>query len=676
MRGSIIKNFNEKVRFIWSIADLLRGAYKPSQYGKIILPFTVLKRLDSVLLDTKEEVLEEFQSLKKDTVDKRIINAVLKNITNYNYYNTSYYTFSNNPNNLKIISSLKDDPENIKENIINFINGFSEDIAEIMERFKVRESIRELEEKNLLYLVIEKFIDGVNLHPKVVSNTEMGYIFEELIRRFSEQSNETAGEHFTPREVIRLMVDLLFIEDEVNLSKKGKITTLYDPACGTGGMLAVAEEYLSELNKDLKLYVYGQEINDEIYAVCKSDMLIKGQEADNIQLGNSFSEDKFQGDKFDYMLCNPPYGVEWKNVKDFVKKEAERGHSGRFGAGTPKISDGQLLFLQHMISKMKQNTKEGTRIGIVLNGSPLFSGKAGMGGSEIRKWIIENDWLEAIIALPDQLFYNTGIFTYIWIVTNRKSDLRRGKIQLINGIKLCKKLGKSLGNKRNIMSNDHIAQITQTYGDFSENSICKIFENDDFAYYDVTVERPLRLKFRLTKDNLKEICDEKGFQNLVKSKNGGIEQQKHIYNILIKLSETYQSHYFDSQIKFHEFLKKEFQRYNVKLTQSILKTITKRCGEKCKTAKPVVDGKGSPKPDKDLTDHEYIQKKVNIDEYFTKEVQPFVQDAWIDKTKTKEGYEIQFTRYFYEHEELRDMKEIEEEIKRVGVEIFHLLEKI
>jgi type I restriction enzyme M protein len=438
----------------------------------------------------------------------------------------------------------------------------------------------------LLFMIVKR-VGEIDLHPDKVSNLEMGYIFEELIRRFSELSNETAGEHFTPREVIRLMVNLLFVNDREILTKEGIVRTLYDPASGTGGMLSISEEYLRELNPDVRLEVFGQEVNPESYAICKSDMLIKGQNASNIKFGNSFTNDGLVGETFDYMLSNPPFGVEWKKVQKQIDDEREkRGFAGRFGAGLPRINDGSFLFLQHMISKMKP-ANGGSRIGIVFNGSPLFTGGAGSGESDIRKWIIENDMLEAIVAMPDQLFYNTGIFTYIWIVTNRKAKERKGKIQLVNAVSFYNKMSRSLGNKRNEIGEGHIETITRMYGDFKENEFSRIYDNSEFGYWQITVERPLR--------------DERG--NIVK------------------------------------------------------------------------DGKGKPKPDANLRDNERVPLKEDIKTYFEREVLPHVPDAWIDESKTKKGYEINFTKFFYKYKPLRRLSEIRADILALEKETEGLLKK-
>jgi type I restriction enzyme M protein len=498
----------ELANFIWSIANLLRGDYKQSDYGKIILPFTVLRRLDCVLEPTKQKVLDYLPKLKSMKIKNT--EPVLNKVAGFNFHNKSKLDFE----------KLKADPDNIAANLRNYINGFSAGGREIIEYFSFNDQITRLDEANLLFLVASRFSE-VDLHPDNISSIEMGYVFEELIRKFSELSNETAGEHFTPREVIRLMVNILFLNDKEILTRKGIVKTIYDPACGTGGMLSVSENYLRELNPRARLEIFGQEVNPESYAICKSDMLIKGENTANIKFGNSFTMDGLESEKFDYMLSNPPFGVEWKKVQTHIKKEHEtKGYGGRFGAGLPRISDGSFLFLQHMISKMKPSNN-GTRLGIVFNGSPLFSGGAGSGESEIRKWIIENDMLEAIIAMPDQLFYNTGIFTYIWILTNRKPPERKGKIQVVNAVSFFEKMSRSLGNKRNEISDRQIDEITGIYGDFIEGEFCRIFDNEDFGYNRIAVERPLRLNFQASKERIDLLENEKAFQNISKPKKKG-----------------------------------------------------------------------------------------------------------------------------------------------------------
>ncbi|WP_244310003.1 type I restriction-modification system subunit M [Leptospira mtsangambouensis] len=565
-----MNQFKEKANFIWAIADLLRGHYRQSDYGKVILPLTVLRRLDIVLEPTKKNVIEAYEQHK--TKKPEILEPILNNAAKVKFHNRSKYDFS----------ELAKDADHLAANFRNYIKGYSLSAIEIIDYFSLEDQIKKLEEYDLLYLVVKKFAEAGDMF-RGVSSLEMGYIFEELIRKFAELSNETAGEHFTPREVIRLMVNLLFINDKEILTNKGIVRTLYDPACGTGGMLSVAEEFLHDLNPDAKLEVFGQEMNPESFAICKSDMLIKGQNPSNIKFGNTFTQDGLTEEKFDYMLSNPPFGVDWKKSEKLIKEEAaKKGWDGRFGAGLPAISDGSLLFLQHMVSKMKRKDG-GSRLAIVFNGSPLFSGAAGSGPSDIRKWIIENDMLEAIVALPDQLFYNTGISTYIWIVTDHKPKNRKGKVQLINATggdledkdnPFYAKMLRSLGNKRKEIHEDAISKITKLYGDFRESEYCKIFDNDDFGYHRITVERP-------------------------------------------KLDEA---------------------------------------------GKPLYDKKGKPLADSDLRDFENIPLKENIESYFQKEVLPHVSDAWIDHEKTKVGYEINFTKYFYKYKPLRSLAEIRRDI--------------
>ncbi len=477
--------------FIWSVADLLRGDYKQSEYGRVILPFTVLRRLDCVLEPTKEAVLAEKKKRESAGINPE---PFLLKKSGQLFYNTSPLD----------IKKLMGDQDNIAENMFSYIQAFSPEVRDIFECFDFHTQVTRLDKANLLYLVTEKFAN-IDLHPNVISNAEMGLVFEELIRKFAEISNETAGEHFTPREVIRLMVNLLFIEDDDALTKPGIVRSLYDPTAGTGGMLSVADEHLTSHNKDARLVMYGQELNGESYAICKADMLIKGQDISNIIHGNTLSDDGLPGKHFDYMLSNPPFGVEWKKIQKAVKDEhKQKGFDGRFGPGLPRVSDGSLLFLMHLISKMRTTRDGGSRFGIVLNGSPLFTGAAGSGESEIRRYVLENDLLEAIIGLPTDMFYNTGISTYIWIVTNRKPKERKGKVQLIDAGGMWQKMRKTLGSKRKELSDEHIDEITRLFGNAEEVStkdeeghdipISRIFNNEDFGYQTITVERPLLKK--------------------------------------------------------------------------------------------------------------------------------------------------------------------------------------
>ena len=564
-------NVNEKANLIWAIADKLTGVYKPHEYGKVILPLTVIRRFDCILADTKEAVLEKHNSMAQNLPMREVF---LKKASGYEFYNTSKYTFE----------TLLDAPDSIEANFRNYLNGFSKNVREIIEKFKFDQEIATLAEKNLLFIVIQEFTTPkADLHPDKISNLEMGYIFEEIIRRFSEAHNEDAGQHYTPREVIELMVNILFNSDN-DILTENVAKTLYDPACGTGGMLSVAEDYLKKINSSAKLLPFGQEINDETFAICKADMLIKGNDADNIKNGNTLSDDRFKGEKFDYILSNPPFGREWKNDKKAVEAEAKLGAAGRFAAGLPAVGDGQMLFLQTAIHKMKDS---GSKVAIIHNGSPLFTGDAGSGPSEIRRYILENDLLEAIIALPNDIFYNTGIATYIWVLNNKKSNIRKGKVQLINANQMYEKRRKSLGNKRNDIPKHYIDEITNIYADFKETDISKIFDNEEFGYSKIVVERPQ------------------------KDENGNV--------------------------------------------------VTKN---------------GKPVADTNLRDTENVPLKEDIREYFKREVLPYAPDAWIDKTKTKIGYEIPFTRYFYKYVPPRPSEEIMSEILELEKSLDGSLEAI
>lgn len=498
-------NFQDKANFIWSIADLLRGDYKQAEYGKVVLPFTILRRLDCLLAKSKLNVLKQYEKVK--TQSEEVIDRILNQKSDYEYFhNHSPYDFE----------KLLGDPNHIAKNLRNYIAGFSISVKEIFENFRFDEQIKRLDDANLLFRIIQEF-NNVDLSD--TDSLEMGYSFEHLIRKFAEASNETAGEHFTPREVIRLMVHLLFADDD-EIFREGTIKEMYDPACGTGGMLSISEDYFTEHNTSpsSQLNLYGQELNPESYAICKADMMIKGQNPGNIKQGNSFTQDGLPNEKFHYMLSNPPFGVNWKKVEKEIKDEFEKkGFAGRFGAGLPSVSDGSLLFLLHMISKMKPVKEGGSRLAIVFNGSPLFTGSAGSGVSNIRKWIIENDMLEGVVALPDQLFYNTGISTYIWILTNRKSPKRKGKIQLVNAVDFYQKMRRSLGNKRNEISNNQIDEITRLYCEFQNNEISKIFDNEDFGYTRIQVDRPLLengIPIKLSKNKFRPDTSLRDYENI------------------------------------------------------------------------------------------------------------------------------------------------------------------
>lgn len=674
-----MNNFGEKVNFIWSVADLLRGPYRPNQYKDVMLPMVVLRRLDCVLEPTKGDVLSRLKSLKESKIKN--LEPILNKVARQSFHNTSRFTFE----------KLKGDPNNIAANLTEYLKSFSSRAREILEHFGFEEHIAKLDKADRLFLIVSKFCE-IDLHPERVSNIEMGYIFEELIRRFNEASNEEAGDHFTPREVIRLMVNLLFEPDNDVLTKKGIVKTLYDPACGTGGMLSVSEEYLRELNPDARLEVFGQDYNDQAYAICGSDMMIKGESLDNIHFGDSFTDDHHAGKNFDYMLANPPFGVEWKPEEKTITKEyEEQGYGGRFAAGLPRINDGSFLFLQHMISKMKQTKEGGTRLAIVFNGSPLFTGAAGSGESNIRQWIIEHDWLDAIVALPDQLFYNTGISTYLWIVTNRKEKQRRGKIQLIDATGFFVKMRKSLGNKRNEIGDgnnakpDHISQITNLYGEFTETENVKIFDNKDFGYQRVTVERPLKLNFAVTDERLIRVQEANAFDSLAASKKRkdtkaaeeeitqGREQQKAIIKALKTLAAK---GIVKNREEFTDLLKETFRKNGIAVPTPLFKAILMALAERDDTADVCTDAKGNPEPDPELRDYENIPLKEKIDEYMVREVLPHVPDAWTDNTKTKIGYEMNFNRYFYRYHPPRPLKDIEKDLQNIEKEIAGLLTEV
>lgn len=570
--SNITKIVSEKASLIWSIADKLVGVYKPHEYGDVILPLTVLKRFDSVLSDTKDKVLEMAKKYP-ETFAKR--DFILKETAGQKFYNTSKYDFK----------KLLDDPDNIEENFYNYINGYSDEVKDIIKNFDLNKQIEKMAGNGILYQVIDTFnSEKANLHPNYVSNIEMGYIFEEIIRRFNELSNEEAGQHYTPREVIELMVNLIF-EDEEDLADSSKIKTVYDGACGTGGMLTASMEYAKKLNSSSRMLCYGQELNAQTYAICKADMLIKGEDSNNIRHGNTLSGDLFPGETFDYIIMNPPFGIEWKNEKAAVLKEAEKGSDGRFPAGTPAISDSQLLFLQNAVSKMKP---EGSKIAIVHNGSALFKGDAGSGESEIRRYVIENDLLDCIIQLPNDMFYNTGIATYIWILSNKKPGHRVGKVQLINASEFYNKMRKNLGSKRNELSKEHIDNITKIYGDFVENEYSKIFENEYFGYRKVTVLQP-----ELNEDGT-----------------------------------------------------------------------------------PRKNKKGEYISNKELTDTENIPLQETIEDYMNREVIPFAKYAYIDESKTKLGYEISFTKYFYKYQEPRKTEDIMNEILELDKKLDGVLKEL
>lgn len=708
---------------IWEIANRLRGPYRPPQYRLVMLPMVVLRRLDCVLEPTKDRVLAEHAKLTAQGTPEKAMDRLLGRAADpkrsHPLYNTSPFTFQR----------LLDDPENIAPNLVAYINGFSPTARTIFERFKFSEQIEKLDSSDRLFNIV-KAMAAVDLHPDRIDNLQMGYLFEHLVMRFNEQANEEAGDHFTPREVIRLMASLIYTREK-DVYVPGIYRTIYDPACGTGGMLSESEKFILAQNTQANLALFGQEYNDESWAICCSDMLIKDEETDNIilgdTLGNGKSGDGFAGRRFHYQLANPPFGVEWKDQKNVVEKEhRELGLNGRFGAGLPAINDGSLLFLQHMISKMhpyEEGDQEavGSKIAIVFNGSPLFSGDAGSGPSNIRRWIIENDWLDAIVALPDQLFYNTGIFTYIWLVTNRKPPERRGRVQLIDGTRFARRMKKSLNNKRNEITDEQIRELTQIYannldgetaevlidGELRTRVVSRIFENREFGFLKVTVERPLRMNFEATPERMARLDDQSAFAGLATSKKrkntkaaeeeieAGRALQDAIRALLGGLADF--GRFMDRAV-FEKELLAAAKREGVKIPAPLRKAIFAALGERDPEAEICLDSKGQPEPDSELRDTENIPLPPGtelplpmafgpdrpndalvdafrdvIDAYMAREVLPHVPDAWVDYAKTKVGYEIPINRHFYVYEPPRPLEVIEAEITELEAEIAALL---
>lgn len=660
--------------FVWSIAETLRGDFRQSEYGKVILPFVVLRRLDCILEESKPAVLALADTLPDDMGDEArdevLSGAAGRNIR---LYNKSRFTFT----------TLKgQDPKDIHRNLIDYITNFSPNVRDIfLEKFLFTDQLKRLNDAGLLFRVFDQFTQ-IDLHPEAITNLEMGYLFEELIRRFSEISNETAGEHYTPREVIRLIVSLLLINDRDALTGAGAIRQVYDPAAGTGGMLSIAEMEMKELNPRIRVELYGQELNPESFAICKSDMLVTGHDPENIAYGNTLTQDAHKGKRFHYMLSNPPYGVDWKKYADPIREEAETlGMQGRFGAGLPRISDGQLLFLQHMISKMRDD-EQGSRIGIVMNGSPLFTGGAGSGESEIRRWMLENDWVEAIIALPTDLFYNTGIQTYVWLLTNRKDRERRGKVQLIDasGERFWKSMRKSLGSKRREIPVEACDQITRLYSEMLNGNgewgdVSKIFATTDFGYREIRVERPLKLRFEVTEAGMEALEAAKPFQKL----DAG--QQDLLRELL---PDVLGGQVFARRQDFEKKLKKVEGFAGFKLGAPLTKAILSALSEREEDAETCRDKAGNPEPDTDLRDHELVPLGEDWRAYVKREVLPFVPDAWVDESHTdaqdggvgRVGYEINFNRYFYKYVPPRPLEEIDAELKALEDEIAELLQEV
>ncbi|POB48131.1 type I restriction-modification system subunit M [Vibrio vulnificus] len=674
-------NFSSIAAFLWSVADLLRGDFKQSQYGRIILPFTLLRRLECVLEATKPEVLAKYETVKAMPIEAQ--DKLLTHAAKLSFYNTSKMD----------LNRLGE--TGVASNLESYIQSFSPNAREIFEHFDFFNTIDKLEEADLLYKVAKRFAT-TDLHPNTISNYGMGLVFEELIRRFAESSNETAGEHFTPRDIVRLTTSLVFTEDDDALTQSGLVRSIYDPTAGTGGFLSSGMEYVLELNEKASLSAFGQELNPESYAICKADMLIKGQKVDNIKLGNTLSNDQLRNDKFDYMLSNPPFGVDWKKIQKQINDEhTQKGFEGRFGAGLPRVSDGSLLFLLHLISKMRPVSEGGSRIGIILNGSPLFTGGAGSGESEIRRYILENDLLEAIVALPTDMFYNTGIATYIWVLSSHKPAHRKGKVQLINASKERAKTGgrgrsgggevdgddenvfyqamrKSLGSKRKELTPEAIDKIVQTYGQFAENDFSKIFDYKEFGYRRITVERPLQLAI-YPKDELR--------LEALQADNAWAKMDETTQQAILDALACFEQEKYLSRDKFLKQLKARLAA--VKLSAVQLKLIVKHLGEHDDEAE-VCKSKGQIEANPDLRDNENVPLTETVDDCFAREVLPHVPDAWIDESKTDPkdgevgivGYEIPFNRHFYVYEPPRALEEIDADLDAVSAEIMQLLQEV
>lgn len=632
---------NNHATFIWSIADLLRGSFKAHQYGDIILPFTVLRRLDAVLAPTKQAVFAAVEQAKEDGIPVRA--SLLRNKAGhqYSFWNESRFD----------LKTALGDSENLAANLLDYVTGFSDNVKDIFDKYKISDRIAELDEHDLIFHVTQRFA-GVDLSPAAVPNEEMGHIFEELIRKFAEASNETAGEHFTPRDVIELMVDILLAPESETLAKANVVRSVYDPTAGTGGMLSVAEDHIRSANPSATLTLAGQEINPQSYAICKADMTVKGQAVDAIFFGDTLTNDGHSGATFSYCLSNPPFGVDWKKQQRAVTEEhTQRGYAGRFGPGLPRVSDGSMLFLMHLISKMRSAEDGGGRAAIVLNGSPLFTGGAGSGESNIRKWVLERDLLEAIIALPTDMFYNTGIATYIWVLSTKKAVERVGTVQLIDGTKLFRKMRKGLGSKRNELGPDDIAQIVRLYEGEPDAERSKVFAAQDFFYRTITVERPLRLNWALTPERLAVARESKPLAKVDLAP-------------LVERAQRDEMPTTDLPA-FRKRLSTLLADAEIALTAPQLKALIAALSERDENAPIITDAKKRPEPDPTLRDTENVPWNEDIHEYFEREVKPFAPDAWIDESKTKEGCEIPFTRHFYKYVPPRPLDEIDADLETV-----------
>ncbi len=700
-------NHSQIVSFIWGVADLIRDTFKRSKYQDVILPLTVLRRLDCVLAPTKRKVLA-VQARYTGKIEN--LDPQLRRASGFAFYNTSRYDFE----------KLLADAPHIAQNLRNYIAGFSPNMREVLEKFDFNNTIAKLDEAGLLFQVMQRFADPkVNLHPEAVDNATMGTIFEELIRKFNEALNENPGEHFTPRDVVHLMVDLLLAGDEERLRTKGVVLSVYDPCCGSGGMLTIAKEHIAvgetregesrgdAVNVDADTHLFGQEVNPETFAICKSDLFMKsadGRDADNILFGSTLSNDRHARATFDYMIANPPYGKDWKRDQDAVRTEHDRGAAGRFAPGLPRISDGQLLFLLHMLAHVKEPAQGGSRVAIIMNGSPLFTGDAGSGESEIRRWILENDLLEALIALPEQLFYNTGIATYVWVLTNRKRRERRGKVQLIDATSFWVPLRKSLGAKRRDVPFERKEDILRLMADFEDGATCRVEQDGEerevvvsrvyptthFGFRKITVERPLRLDFQASPERIARLDDERAFANLAVSRKRGAakakdeaagrEQQAAIRALLGSLPDES----FLDRALFEGELAQAARREELKLAAPVRKVILSALSERNDAAEICRDGEGRPEPDPELRDTENVPLREDVESFFEREVKPHVPDAWIDANRRDPqdgdvglvGYEINFNRYFYEYRPPRPLEEIEADIQQVEKEIMAMLREV
>ncbi|MDZ4063477.1 MAG: class I SAM-dependent DNA methyltransferase [Coriobacteriia bacterium] len=679
--GGSFLNHSEAVSFIWGTADLLRDSFKRGKYQDVILPLTVLRRIDSVLTPTKEAVLEANNKYGRalDNPDQ-----LLRKASGHAFYNTSRYDFER----------LVADPPNLAANLRNYIAGFSPNMREVIEKFDFDNTINKLVEADLLFLVVERF-KNVDLSPISIDNHAMGTVFEELIRKFNEALNENPGEHFTPRDVVSLMVDLMLAGDTDALTTTGKTVTVYDPCCGSGGLLTITKGHIhAKVSPDVGVILFGQEVNPETFAIAKSDMYLndpEGKDADNIAFGTVLGEDKHAGRHFDYVIANPPYGKDWKRDEVAVKAEYDRGAAGRFAPGLPSISDGQMLFLEHMISHMQKPKDGGSRMAIIMNGSPLFTGDAGSGPSEIRRWILENDLLEAIVALPEQLFYNTGIATYVWVVTNRKAPERRGKVLLIDATSFWTSMRRNLGDKRREMPADKAAEILRLLAASQEGEHCRVYQRTHFGYRKVTVERPLKLIFQASPERIARLDSESAFKNLAVSKKKGTASKtdeeaegRKTQDAIKALLSTLPGTLFTNRDKFIDALKVAEKATGTTLDAQLRKAVLSALSERDESADVCTDSKGNVEADPELRDSENVPLSEGIDDYFAREVTPYVADAWINTTVTdpkdgeigKVGYEINFNRYFYTYDAPRPLDEIEADLKAVEDEIVDLLKQV